>query len=165
MIDFFTSSNFQAVTWCPWQPKMLATGDTAGIIRLWNIDASAPSNVTVPGKIELDSPVTGLHFSPHCKELLSTHGTSEAPADQSASNVWPRTSVSNSIAVHSYPSLRQVATLDVAEKRLGVSVLNAHGTKIILSIPDDCKLNVCDVWSKRKEIKKQPSFMDSSTIR
>lgn len=153
------------MTWCPWQPKVLATGDTKGLIRLWNIDASAPSNVTVPGKIELDSPVTGLHFSPHCKELLSTHGTNFTPADQSPSNVWSRTSVSNSIAIHSYPSLRHVAALDVAEKPLGVSVLNAHGTKIILSIPDDCKLHVCDVWSKRKEVKKQPSFMDSSTIR
>ncbi len=153
------------MTWCPWQPKVLATGDNKGIIRLWNIDTSIPSNATVPGKIELDSPVTGLHFSPHCKELLSTHGTILTPADPSTSHVWLRSSVSNSIAIHSYPLLRLVTTLGVVDKPLGVSVLNAHGTKVILSIPDDCKLNVCDVWSKRKEIKKQPSFMDSSTIR
>ena len=145
---------------------MLATGDSAGVVRLWNIDATSPrSNATMPGKIELDSPVTGLHFSPHCKELLSTHGTSLTTPEASTSHVWPRTSVSNSIAVHSYPSLRHVTTLGVAEKPLGISALNAHGTKIILSVPVDGKLNVCDVWSKRKEIKRQPSFMDSSTIR
>ncbi|KAF8628564.1 hypothetical protein AX17_005960 [Amanita inopinata Kibby_2008] len=155
-----------AVTWCPWQPKLLATGDTMGAIRLWNIDVTSPrSNATVPGKLELDSPVTGLHFSPHCKELLSTHGASLNNTDPSASHTWPRASVSNSIAVHSYPSLRHVTSFNVAEKPLGVSVLNAHGTKIVLSLPEDSKLNVCDVWSKRKEIKKQPSFMSSSTIR
>ncbi|KIL64656.1 hypothetical protein M378DRAFT_163128 [Amanita muscaria Koide BX008] len=154
-----------AVTWSPWQPKLLASGDMTGVIRLWNVDSTSRSNAAAPGKIELDSPVTGLHFSPHCKELLSTHGTSLVTPEASTSHIWPRTSVSNAIAVHSYPSLRHVTTLDVAEKPLGVSVLNALGTKIILSVPEDCKLNVCDVWSKRKEIKKQPSFMDTSTIR
>ncbi|PFH48846.1 hypothetical protein AMATHDRAFT_64526 [Amanita thiersii Skay4041] len=160
------SGAISAATWCPWQPKLLATGDEVGTIRLWNVDASSPrSNASVPGKIEMDSPVTGLHFSPHCKELLSTHGTSTSSADVSASQVWPRNSVSNSIAVHTYPSLRHITTLNVAQKPIGVSVLNAHGTKIVLSLPDDTKLSVCDAWSKRKEIKKQPSFMESSTIR
>lgn len=88
-------------------------------------------------------------------------GTDTTPVN---SQTWPRADMGNMITVHSYPSLRRVTTLSIAEKRITNSVLNSSGTKIVLAIPDDNKINVCDVWSKRKELKKQPSFFNS-TIR
>ncbi|KAF9006025.1 WD40-repeat-containing domain protein [Cyathus striatus] len=151
-----------AISWCPWQPRLLATGDTRGIIRLWNVNVNIPdTNSMSPGQIELDSPITSMHFSPHCKEILTTHSAAIPNLELES----PKQSVANSIAVHSYPSLRHVTTMSICAKPLGESVLNAHGTKIVFSVPEESKLNVCDVWSKRKEIKKQPSFMSSSTIR
>ncbi|RDB17761.1 Cell division cycle protein 20 [Hypsizygus marmoreus] len=160
-----------AIAWCPWQPKLLATGDVDGAVQLWNVNASIPhSNATTPGKYETGAPVTSLHFSSQCKEILSTHSM-KPPAVETPSTrmppppaVWPKINVTNSIAVYSYPSLRHVTTLSVADKPIGTSVVNANGTKIVLTTPDDGKINLCDVWSKRKELKRQPSFL-SSTIR
>ncbi|KAF8229458.1 WD40 repeat-like protein [Tricholoma matsutake] len=155
-----------ALAWCPWQPKLLASGDVQGTIQLWTVNASsAHSNATVPGKLELGAPITGLHFSPHCKELLSTHGASP-DADTTSSPTLTRRKVSfaNSIAVHSYPSLRHVTTLDVVDKPIGCSVLSANGTRLVLAVPEEGKVSVCDVWAKRKEVKRQPSFF-GSTIR
>lgn len=152
----------KVVTWCPWQPRLLATGDVKGVMQLWNINAmTVHSNAATPGKIELGSPITGLHFSPHCQEILTTHGPAPTEAQPPE---WPKVNVANSIAVHSSPSLRHVTTLNMEDKPIGDSVLNANGTKIIFAIPEEGKLNICDAWSKKKELKRQPSFM-SSTIR
>ncbi|KAF8889123.1 WD40-repeat-containing domain protein [Infundibulicybe gibba] len=80
-----------AVAWCPWQAKMLATGDAKGTVHLWNVNTSSPhSNALVPGKLELGSPITGLHFSPHCKEFLTTHGTDPNAMESTGPQSWPR---------------------------------------------------------------------------
>ena len=142
---------------------------------MWNVNTSSPhSNAVTPGKLELGPPVTSLHFSAHCKELLSTHGkkpiataNGEGPESPQISlggmNLlsWPRAGIANGIAVHAYPSLRHVTTLSAAGKPIGNSVLNSNGTKLILAILDDNKIQVCDVWTKRKELKRQPSFFNS----
>lgn len=137
-----------------------------GTVRVWNISPStAQSNAAAPGKLELGSPVTSLHFSPQCKEIMSTHGSKPTnPEDPVPPQTWPRVGVANAIVIHSYPSLRHVTTFTLAEKPIGNSVLNANGTKAILAVPDDGKISVCDVWSKRKELKRQPSFYQQ-TIR
>ncbi|KAG5636011.1 hypothetical protein H0H81_009391 [Sphagnurus paluster] len=184
-----------ALAFCPWQPKLLASGGLEGTLHLWNINAlTSHSNAAVPGKLELGAPISSIHFSPQCKEILTTHGSKpivaapptpimEAPASAPgtpsrtrarastlinptslAPPVWPRLNMENSIAVHSYPALRHVTTFALAGKPIGSSVLNSTGTKIIVAVPDDGKISVCDVWAKRKEVKKQPSFL-SSTIR
>ncbi|KAF8064304.1 WD40 repeat-like protein [Lyophyllum atratum] len=167
------ASAISALAFCPWQPKLLASGDNQGTIQLWNINALlSHSNAATPGKLELGAPITSLYFSPQCKELLSTHGSKPKPATETATNahvsatsqLWPKATMDNSIAVHSYPSLRHVTTFLLNNKPIGSSVLNAGGTKIVLAVPEDGKINVCDVWAKRKELKKQPSFFNS-TIR
>jgi cell division cycle protein 20 (cofactor of APC complex) len=73
--------------------------------------------------------------------------------------------MASSVVVHSYPSLRSVPTHPVAEKSVGGSVLSANGMKIVLAIPEENKLKVWDVWGKRKEVKRQPSFLNAATIR
>ncbi|KAF8154205.1 WD40 repeat-like protein [Crassisporium funariophilum] len=154
-----------SLVWCPWQPRLLATACTKGVIRLWNINPKTPHcNATTPGKLETGAAITGLHWSPQCKEILTTHGAiipDPTPGDPFA---LPKPNVANSISVYSYPTFRHVTTLPISDKAIGDSVLNAHGTKIIFAIPEEGKLNICDAWSKRREIKKQQSFL-SSTIR
>ncbi|XP_006455752.1 hypothetical protein AGABI2DRAFT_76730 [Agaricus bisporus var. bisporus H97] len=152
-----------AVAWCTWHPRILASGDSKGILRLWNVEAgSSSSNGLMPGMLDLGASITSLHFSPHTKEFVSTHGASvtDAPASEGLSR--PRFSMANSVTVHAFPSLRHVNTVSVMNKPYRDCVLNAQGTKLILEIPEENKLGICDVWSKRKELKRHSSFLDSA---
>ena len=178
-------SPMQALTWSPWLPKLLATGDSGptgrGTIQLWNVNASsAYSNAADPGKIELAAQITSLHFSPHCKEILSTHGPGPAPTTDSPaqdtqsrplinnSNI-PNTDVlappMNSIVVHSYPSLRHVTEVSAAPSAISDSVLSTNGMKVIFAVPGEAKLKVWDVWGKRKEVRKHSTFLGGVCIR
>ncbi|TBU59955.1 WD40 repeat-like protein [Dichomitus squalens] len=70
----------KALAWCPWKPELLATGTMHpdGKVRVWNINSTigtAPPAHIIP----LNTSVTSLLWSPHCKELLSTHGMSWVP--------------------------------------------------------------------------------------
>lgn len=109
-----------------------------------------------------------LHFSPNYKELLSTLGPLPASPEVADLRSWPRTgSVSgNSIAAHSFPSLRPIASLPVSEQEVCGSVLNTGSAvhKIVVAIPGETKLKVYDVWGKRKEIRRQSSSL-GNTIR
>ncbi|KAJ8507501.1 hypothetical protein ONZ45_g10127 [Pleurotus djamor] len=172
-----------ALTWCPWKPKLLVTGDSTdsgkGVIRLWDVKLPPPgsnplsahndpvSNAANPGKIEVDSQVTGLYFSTECQELLSTHGPGPSDAsDPSSSAAEPsphpvrRGNTGNTINVHSLPMLRHITTQTIALEQNGIAggCINPTGTKMVFSMPGENKLKVYEVWGKRKELKKQPSF-------
>lgn len=168
--DSLLSLSSQALAWSPWQPKLLASGDSSargtGTIQLWDISNSSYSGSTAPGKLELSAQVTSLHFSPHCKELLSTHGPGPTRDDGDLQS-WPRAiNMANSVTVHSYPSLRHVVTLPVTSTGgVGGSVLTANGMKVVLAVPGENKLKLWDVWGKKKEVRRQPSFLDRSSIR
>ena len=155
------------MTWSPWEPKLLASADSSsegkGTIRLWNVHATNPcSNAAEPGKIELDSQVTSVHFSPECKEILSTHGPGPAPVEgaEPPRVSWPRKTTINSIAVHAYPSLRHITTAEVAEKGVGDSVLSPSGLKVMFSAPKENTLRMWTVWGKRKEIRRISLLQD-----
>jgi cell division cycle protein 20 (cofactor of APC complex) len=135
-----------------------------GSVKLWTVDASnSSSNANVPGNIELGSHVVNLHFSPTYKELLSTLGPlPEAALEASSHQTWPRNNLSNSLAVHSYPSLRQITSFPISEDAVRGSVLNPSATKIVVAIPGQNKLKVFDTWGKKKEIKRQSSFLGNA---
>ncbi|KAI0085501.1 WD40-repeat-containing domain protein [Irpex rosettiformis] len=151
-----------ALAWCPWQTKILATGDSTpektGTIRVWTVGGSTSSMYQSPhpDKIELDAPVTSLHFSSHCKEILSTHGpgkTTPAPQTytedlQLIENDPIPSPYSNSVVVHSYPSLRHVVTLPGANSNIAGSLLSPNGQKIVLAVPEENKLKIWDVWAR-----------------
>lgn len=150
------------MAWCPWQPKILASGDSKGILRLWNVESSSPnSNDLTPGTLDLGASITSLHFSPHVKEFVTTHGTATVDSSSPEGPSRLKFSVANSIAVHSYPSLRHINTISLMDKPNRNCVLNSQATRIIVEIPDENKLGICDVWSKRKELKRHSSFLDS----
>ncbi|KAG6884431.1 hypothetical protein C0993_011190 [Termitomyces sp. T159_Od127] len=228
-------------------PRLLATGDVEGVMQLWNVNPLIQhSNATTPGKLELYAPITSIHFSPHCKEILTTHSrtpssfpsstsittnTTNTPVNLTNINIntntritrttritnthtrtstnttpnplstsmslslpllpWPRETPTNAIAVHAYPSLRHVTTLvpppsispssssqsqsQTADGRaegegggserqaIVGSVLNGAGTKIVIANGEG-KMSVVEVWAKRKEVKRVPSFL-GATIR
>ncbi|KAJ7699306.1 WD40-repeat-containing domain protein [Mycena rosella] len=159
-----------ALAWCPWQPKLLATGDVLGTVKLWTIDAASPhSNASVPGKLVLPGGVVALHFAPHYKELLSAVGS--APPATSTAPVVP--GVSNAVATHALPSLRPIArtAVSVAGSQQGTgSSAEPHavtgavlaGHKIVLAVPGEGKLKVFEVWGKRREVRRQASFLGNS---
>ncbi|KAJ7452037.1 WD40 repeat-like protein [Mycena galericulata] len=160
-----------ALAWCPWQTKLLATGDVAGTVKLWTVDAAnahsnAHSNATAPSKLDLGSKIVSLYFSPNFKELVTTLGPlGPAPEETDVLNrSWPRGILSNTIVVHSFPTLREVSTASVSDENVCGSVL-CTGTavhKLVVAIPGESKLKVFDVWGKRKEISRQGSFLGNA---
>src|SRR5882762_3807545 len=69
----------QAMAWCPWKTDLLATAGTYpdGTIHIWSsASLSAASSPAPLHTLELDASTYSLHWSQHCKELLSTHGLS-----------------------------------------------------------------------------------------
>jgi cell division cycle 20, cofactor of APC complex len=152
----------------------LASGDSSadgkGTLRIWNVASDlSPSALNLPAqdKQEFDSQITSIHWSPTCKELLTTHrpGRSSPDSDPSTQPQPQTNRAAMSIAVHSYPSLRQVVSTHVSSAGIGGSVLSSGGTKVVMVAPGEGKLHVWDVWGKKKEVKRQPSFMDRDTIR
>ncbi|KAI0946306.1 hypothetical protein AcV7_010318 [Taiwanofungus camphoratus] len=167
-----------ALAWCPWQPKLLASGDSApdgsGTIRTWNINQTSHSKSAHPDRLELDAEITSLHFSPSCKELLSTHGPgkSRPPPERGHldinipySNDPLPSPIANSVVVHSYPSLRRAVTVSAASKNIAGSVLSPNGQRIVLAVPEEMKLKVWDIWGKAKELRRSSSMLDGKGIR
>ncbi|TFY51071.1 hypothetical protein EVJ58_g10756, partial [Rhodofomes roseus] len=73
-----------------------------------------------PDRLELDAQITSLHYSPHCKELLSTHGPGKGAPERAPANPNVNTStddsfvpsrIANSVVVHAFPSFRRIATM------------------------------------------------------
>ncbi|KAH9851296.1 WD40 repeat-like protein [Lenzites betulinus] len=174
-----------ALAWCPWQSKYLVTGDSTadstGSIRVWDVNAVDDNASEWPTKIELDAQVTSLHFSPHIRELLSTHGpgkvvpapttpsTPITPIDDPFTNVPlhadPIASrISNSVVVHQFPTMRPVTNMMVAKKNVAGSVLSPNGHRIVFSVPEELQLKVWEVWGKFKA-PKPPSLYEACAIR
>ncbi|KAK1227961.1 hypothetical protein PQX77_009008 [Marasmius sp. AFHP31] len=155
-----------ALTWCPTQARYLTTGDANGTIRFWQIDPeeSRPNTLGPTHRIHTGSRVSGLHFSPHCKEIISVHG------DQAATLPWEEnplvqrfpTTTANSVVAHTFPNGRHAKTLAVSEKPVLGSVLVANGMKVVAAVPEEGKLKVCDVWAKPPPLKRQPSLVEKA---
>ncbi|KAF7321142.1 WD-REPEATS-REGION domain-containing protein [Mycena chlorophos] len=165
-----------ALAWCPWQPKLLATGDTQGAVKFWNVDDANPSsNAMTPAKFETGSAMVGLHFSTNFKELLTTVGPA-APREVIDANsvIWPLSSdavSTNAVHVYSFPTLRPVTreSVPLANETSVVagSVLSPISTnapqKVVVALPAEGKLKVYDVWGSRKrEIRRQASCLEAS---
>ncbi|OJT02682.1 WD repeat-containing protein slp1 [Trametes pubescens] len=179
----------KALAWCPWKPELLATGTMYpdGKIRIWNINttpAAAPATHT----ITLNTSVTSLLWSPHCKELLSTHGMSWQPragAAESCPNlpadvgpnsrarrlrdrerpVSVKTALTNSLTVHAYPSLRRVVSVPAHTGAVGHSCLSPDGTKVFTICPAEEAMKMWHVWGVAEAGEKRESVFDKCTIR
>jgi len=170
-------AHVKALAWCPWKSDILATGSTFpdGKIRLWSVKpAPTPEPLHT---ISLNTSVTSLIWSPHCKELLSTHGSSwqyrsaSLPALLSSDPVLPRGAVpvktmyTNSVTVHAYPSLERVASVTAHSSPVGHSCLSPDGTKIFTICPAEETMKMWQIWSTPKRAERRESIFDKYGIR
>ncbi|KAG6864756.1 hypothetical protein C0991_007357 [Blastosporella zonata] len=167
----------KALAWCPWKPDLLATGSIypEGTIHVWS--SSSPSALPTPTlTVPLDTSVLSLHWSPHCKELLSTHGSSFPslpPTRGPASATIPpaplkvlSTALTNSICVHEYPSGKRLLNLTSAHMGpVTHSCLAPDGEDVFTVCPREETIKKWHVWSKRPDSGKKESAFDKWSIR
>ncbi len=107
----FTKTNHKAavkaLSWCPWQPNVLATGGGSydRHIHFWNTTTGARVN-----SIDTGSQVTSLRWSPHYREIVSTSGFPD-----------------NSLSIWSYPTLVRNVEIPAHETRVLHSCLSPDG--------------------------------------
>ncbi|KAI0673132.1 WD40 repeat-like protein [Trametes maxima] len=179
----------KALAWCPWKPELLATGTMYpdGKIRIWNINTT-PAAAPATQLITLNTSVTSLLWSPHSKELLSTHGMSWQPragASESCPDfphdVGPnsrarrardrerpmsvKTPLTNSLTVHAYPSLRRVVSVPAHTGAVGHSCLGPDGTKVFTICPVEEAMKMWQVWGVAEAGQRRESVFDKCTIR
>ena len=176
------------MAWCPWKPDLLATGSTApeGKIRIWSTTSISAHSPTPIQTIPLNTSVYSLQWSPHCKELLSTHGSSFLPPaiprryssltsgdttrrDRHSLNQKPtftNTPLTNSIIVHEWPSGKRLMTLTNAHSSsVTDSCLGPTGESIFTVCPQEEAIKSWKVWNRRPTPAKRESAFDKFTIR
>lgn len=142
------------------------------------------SNSHIPepvNTIPLNTSVLSLHWSPHCQELLSTHGASFKPAlsrNRSSTRTpaatsptqpkvtYTKTPLTNSIVVHEYPSCKRLMTLSDAHRHaVSHSCMSPNGENLFTVCPREESIKMWQVWSARKPPPKRESAFDKYIIR
>jgi len=167
-------SSVKALAWCPWKPELLATGGCQpdGKINIWNATSSAPCPEPMD-TISLNTSVLSLHWSPHCKELLSTHGSSfSIPKRQRSQSLIHRRTIKSvitpltfSIAVHEYPSKKCLLTLKGHLGPITHSCLGPDGDKLFTVCPREETIKMWQVWGKPPHESQRESSFDRCSIR
>ncbi|KAH8079830.1 WD40 repeat-like protein [Cristinia sonorae] len=142
----------KALSWCPWQPDLLATGSfyPDGKIRVF----STKSLSVIPEPlhtVSLHTQITSLQWSQHCKELLSTHGKSWDPLRIGSKMVPVKTALTNALAVHSYPSMSRVINVTAHGEEVGQSCLSPDGTMVFTISPKEEAMKMWKIWSPPKD--------------
>ncbi|KAL0579912.1 WD repeat-containing protein slp1 [Marasmius crinis-equi] len=125
----------KGLAWCPWQPNLLATGGGTNdaTINVWNSTTGARLHT-----LKTPSQITSLIWSPHKKEILSTHG-------------YP----TNSIMVHAYPSMDRVAEIrDAHDSRVLFSCVGPAGDVVCTGAGDE-NLKFWRIWDANEVTKKK----------
>ena len=110
----------KALSWCPWQPNLLATGGGSydRHIHFWNTTTGARTN-----SIDTGSQVTSLRWSNHYREIVSSSGFPD-----------------NSLSIWSYPTLVRNVEIPAHETRVLHSCLSPDGQMLATagkSIPEN----------------------------
>ncbi|KAF2233869.1 WD40 repeat-like protein [Viridothelium virens] len=117
----FTKTNHRAavkaLSWCPWQPNLLATGGGTHDrhIHFWNTTTGARTN-----SIDTGSQVTSLRWSGHYKEIVSSSGFPD-----------------HSLSVWSYPTLVKNVEIPAHESRVLQSCLSPDGQVLATAAADE----------------------------
>ncbi|MCJ1309631.1 ubiquitin-protein transferase activating protein [Agyrium rufum] len=107
----------KALSWCPWQPNLLATGGGSydRNIHFWNTTTGARTN-----SIDTGSQVTSLRWSPHYREIVSSSGFPD-----------------NSLSIWSYPTLVRNVEIPAHETRVLHSCLSPDGQMLATAAADE----------------------------
>ena len=183
--SFFTAGShadkkyLKALAWCSWSTDLIATGSYSpeGKIRIWSTSTIASDAPQPVQTIPLNTFVYSLHWSPHCKELLSTHGTSFMPirsrhgssSTNRNRNQQVKAALSplvNSITVHDYPSGKRLMSLSNAHTNpITHSCLGPDGDCVFTASPGEETIKMWEVWGKCPELPKERSAFDKHLIR
>ncbi|KAL4077754.1 WD40-repeat-containing domain protein [Scleroderma citrinum] len=143
----------KSISWAPWQDGLLATGGLFpdGKIQLWSIH-KATTSLT----INTSTNITSLHWSPHCKEILSTHGSSWGPWHvvrhaEPLPKQAPRTAFTNSMTVHAYPSCDKIVSVNAHSAVIGHSCIGPDGCSVFTVSPIEETIKMFKVWSAPAE--------------
>ena len=107
----------KALSWCPWQPNLLATGGGSydRHIHFWNTTTGARTN-----SIDTGSQVTSLRWSNHYREIVSSSGFPD-----------------NSLSIWSYPTLVRNIEIPAHETRVLHSCLSPDGQMLATAAADE----------------------------
>ena len=107
----------KAVSWCPWQRGLLATGGGTAdrTIKTWNSATGALLTSTDTG-----SQVCALQWSPHERELLSSHGFAQ-----------------NQLILWKYPSMTKIKELSGHTQRVLHMATSADGSTVCSAGADE----------------------------
>ena len=107
----------KAIAWCPFQRNVLASGGGTAdrTIKFWNSATGALLN-----SVDTGSQVCSLLWSPHERELLSSHGFSE-----------------NQLCLWKYPTMTKVKELTGHTARVLHLASNADGTMVCSAAADE----------------------------
>jgi cell division cycle protein 20 (cofactor of APC complex) len=107
----------KALAWCPWQENTLASGGGTAdrCIKFWNTQSGALLN-----SVDTKSQVCSLVWSPHERELLSSHGFSQ-----------------NQLTVWKFPQMTKVTELTGHTSRVLHTALSADGTTVVSAAADE----------------------------
>lgn len=124
----------KALAWCPFQRNVLATGGGTADrhIRFYNTLTGSIVN-----SVDTKSQVCSLVWSPHERELLSSHGYSQ-----------------NQLCVWKFPSMAKIAELTGHTQRVLHTAVSADGTTVCSAAADET-LRFWKVWdgaAKKKQI-------------
>lgn len=118
----------KALAWCPWQPNLLATGGGSQDqhIHFWSTSTGARTS-----SLKTGSQVTSLVWSPHAKEILSTHGYPD-----------------NNLSVWAYPALTKIYDVPAHDSRVLAAALSPDGCTVATGAGDE-NLKFWKVWEPR----------------
>ena len=135
---------FEAIAWCPWQPRLLATGGGSSDrkIRFWNTQTGACLN-----SIETHSQVCAIQWSKHHRELVSSHGFSQ-----------------NQLIVWKYPSMTKLTELKGHTSRVLHLAQSPDGCTIVSAAGDET-LRFWRIFDQASKSDKGVTSSSSSLIR
>jgi cell division cycle protein 20 (cofactor of APC complex) len=118
----------KALSWCPWQSNLLATGAGTGDrrLRFWNTSTNSCLR-----HVETDSQICGVMWSPLVSEVITAHGYMD-----------------NDLALWKYPSLDKIVSIQAHETRILHSALSPDGTTVATTAANE-SLKFWELYRKR----------------
>ncbi|WFC99885.1 WD repeat-containing protein slp1 [Malassezia yamatoensis] len=129
----------KALAWSPHNSSLLATGGGSAdrCIHLWNTTQNSRVQT-----IQTSAQITSLHWAPHYREIVSSHGVSNTENNEGALNVW------------AHPSGQKLAELPAAhDGRVLHTSLSPDG-QCIATVGSDESLKFWRVFEEPTDINK-----------
>lgn len=132
----------KAVSWCPWQSNLLATGGGTAdkTIKIWNM-----YNGNLLQNTEATSQISSILWSKYYRELISSHG-------------WP----DNQLTIWKYPEMNKVCDLTGHANRVLAMALSPD-EEMVVSVGADETLRFWKCFQLDEKLKKTKELLTSDS--